>query len=463
MPQPVLPASREAYSAADHATRRRDHHDVLPHQVRTAPAATADPAALSSVAIVGLGYVGLPTALGLYADDLTVVGIDSSVEKLASVAARTVDLSPVDHARLESALDDDDRFTVTSAPDALRAVDAVVICVPTPLDEHRTPDLGAVRAACRTVVEHAVPGQLIVLTSTSYVGTTRDFLVEPLRARGLVAGRDIYVAFSPERIDPGVAAHTQRHTPRVVGGVSEPCTTRAAALVGRLSAQVHVVSSAEAAELTKLYENTFRAVTLALANEFADICGTLELDPMEVTQAAATKPYGFLATYPGPGVGGHCIPCDPHYLLWQLRSSRTPAPLIEQAMTAIAERPHKVVSRAVEVMSDLGKGLSGARVLVVGVSYKPGVQDVRETPALEIIPGLEARGARVYYHDPLVPVIQLPDGRLMASYDPAAESEWDLVLLHTVHPGRDYSWVARSETILDATYRFESLPDRHVV
>jgi nucleotide sugar dehydrogenase len=287
--------------------------------------------------------------------------------------------------------------------------------------------------------------------------------VAPLAERGLRAGEEVFVAFSPERIDPGIAEHKHTTTPRVLGGVTPECAQWAADVVGLLTESVHLVSSAEAAEMTKLYENTFRAVTLALANEFAGICRSLDLDAVEVTKAAATKPYGFLACYPGPGVGGHCIPCDPHYLLWQLHQTRTPAPLIEQAMTAIAERPHQVVSRAVEVVSDLGRGLSGARVLVVGVSYKPGVQDVRETPALEIIPGLEARGARVYYFDPLVPSIQLPDGRLMASDDSAPVSEWDLVLLHTIHPQHDYSWVSSSPTVLDATYRFESMPERHVV
>ena len=417
---------------------------------------------IATVAVVGLGYVGLPTALALHRQGVGVIGLDVSHARLEAIRTQQVDLLPDELARLGTALDQPG-FQVTDDAECLAEADAVIVCVPTPVDAHLNPDLRALAGACASVVQRARPGQVLILTSTTYVGCTHDLLVAPLAERGLQVGEDVFVAFSPERIDPGIVEHEHTTTPRVLGGVTPECAQWASDVIGLLTESVHLVSSAEAAEMTKLYENTFRAVTLALANEVAGICRSLDLNAVEVTKAAATKPYGFLACYPGPGVGGHCIPCDPHYLLWQLRSSRTPAPLIEQAMTAIAERPHKVVSRAVEVMSDLGKGLSGARVLVVGVSYKPGVQDVRETPALEIIPGLEARGARVYYHDPLVPVIQLPDGRLMASYDPAAESEWDLVLLHTVHPGRDYSWVARSETILDATYRFESLPDRHVV
>ncbi|GAB4080172.1 nucleotide sugar dehydrogenase [Modestobacter muralis] len=417
---------------------------------------------IATVAVVGMGYVGLPTALALHRQGIGVIGLDVSQTRLSAIRSRQVDLLPTDLGRLAAALEDPG-FRVTDDADELAEADAVIICVPTPVDAHLNPDLQALAGACAAVVARARPGQVLVLTSTTYVGCTRDLLVTPLAERGLRAGEDVFVAFSPERIDPGIAEHEHTTTPRVLGGVTPECAQWASDVVGLLTESVHLVSSAEAAELTKLYENTFRAVTLALANEFAGICRSLDLDPVEVTRAAATKPYGFLATYPGPGVGGHCIPCDPHYLLWQLRSSRTPAPLIEQAMTAIAERPHQVVARAVEVMSDLGRGLGGARVLVVGVAYKPGVQDVRETPAVEIIPGLEARGASVWYVDPLVPSMSLPDGRLMASHASAADEDWDLVLLHTVHPQHDYSWVSRSTTVLDATYRFESLPSRHVV
>ncbi|MEH3077194.1 MAG: nucleotide sugar dehydrogenase [Quadrisphaera sp.] len=435
-----------------------------------APAATAPaappvrtPQGLTSAAVVGLGYVGLPTALALHRSGVAVRGVDVSQRRLDAVRSGQVDLLPAELAALSAALRSDD-FTVGDDPTAIAEVDAVIICVPTPVDEHLSPDLAALAAACRAVVDWCHPGQLLVLTSTTYVGSTHDLLVAPLATeRGLVAGRDVHVAFSPERIDPGVAEHEQGRTPRVVGGVTAECTRRAVDLVSRLTSSVHAVSSAEAAEMTKLYENTFRAVVLALANEVAGICRTLDLDAVEVTDAAATKPYGFLATYPGPGVGGHCIPCDPHYLLWQMRSHRTPTPLIEQAMTSIAHRPHEVVARAVEVLSDLGRGLAGARVLVVGVSYKPGVRDVRETPALEIVRGLEQRGAVVAYHDPLVPELRLPDGRVLASAVDAPQEPWDLVLLHTVHPGADLTWVSQHPVVLDATYRFAAAPQRHVV
>lgn len=438
---------------------------IAPHPAPEPPpaAALAETTGLSSVAVVGLGYVGLPTALALHRRGLAVRGVDVSRARLAAVRDLQVDLLPDDLLSLSEALASD-RFEVGDDPAALAEVDAVVICVPTPVDTHLSPDLSALAGACAAVVGWARPGQLLVLTSTTYVGSTHDLLVAPLAAeRGLVAGRDLHVAFSPERIDPGVAEHEQGRTPRVVGGTTPECTRRAAELLGHLTSEVHPVSSPEAAEMTKLYENTFRAVVLALANEVAGVCRSLDLDAVEVTDAAATKPYGFLATYPGPGVGGHCIPCDPHYLLWQMRSHRTPTPLIEQAMTSIAHRPHEVVARAVEVLSDLGRGLAGARVLVVGVSYKPGVRDVRETPAVEIIRGLEQRGAVVAFHDPLVTDLALPGGRVLHSEAGAPEEPWDLVLLHTVHPGADLAWVSRHPVVLDATYRFAAAPQRHLV
>jgi len=433
-------------------------HDLpgpVPQRVRdgAGPVPAAD-APARSVAIVGLGYVGLPTALGLHDAGLTVHGIDVSPQRVDAVRAGAVDLLDADRRRLAQALDGD-RFHAATDPTPLAQADVVLICVPTPLDHHLTPDLAPLTAACRTVVEHARPGQVLVLTSTSYAGTTRDLLAEPLRARGLVPGEDVFVAFSPERIDPGVAHHTQDTTPRVVGGVTPACTARATAVLRRLSPSIHPVSTPEAAEMTKLYENTFRAVTLALANEFAEICSTLSLDPIEVTAAAATKPYGFLAVYPGPGVGGHCIPCDPHYLLWQLRGERGRAPVTEQAMAAIATRPRQVVQRVLELMSDTGGALSGARVLVVGVTYKPGVADLRESSALEILLGLRRRGAEVAFHDPLIDRIVLADGtRLRSETSPRGE-DWDLVLVHTVHPTHRYPWVQDCPRVLDGTYRFD--------
>ncbi|MER5639322.1 nucleotide sugar dehydrogenase [Kitasatospora sp. NPDC002227] len=414
-----------------------------------------------TVAVIGLGYVGLPSALALLAAGSRVIGIDVSTTRLAAIRAQDVDLLPSDLDRLAEFVEDP-RLTLTADPAALAEADAVIVCVPTPVDAHLVPDLGALAGACATVVEHAVPGQLLMLTSTTYVGTTRDLLVTPLAARGLDAGTDIHVAFSPERIDPGNSRHTQDTTPRVVGGVGERCTELAAELLQLTAPSVHRVGSPEAAEMSKLFENTFRAVNIALANEFADNCRALGLDPMEIIEAAATKPYGFMPFYPGPGVGGHCIPCDPHYLLWQLRKLRVSSPLVDTAMTAIASRPRQVVNRVRELLAERGMPLAGARVLISGVAYKPGVADLRESPALEIIEELAALGAEVSFSDPLVASARIHGEVLQAVADPGAE-KWDLVVVHTVHPGADLEWLAEHGKVLDATYRLADLPSKAVV
>jgi nucleotide sugar dehydrogenase len=419
-------------------------------------------AGTGSVAIVGLGYVGLPTAVELHGNSPQIIGIDIRAQRLREIAAGDADLTALDQERLASALADGS-LQLTSDPAAAAAAEAVIICVPTPVDSQQTPDLSALRGACASVVRHARPGQVIILTSTSYVGTTRDLLTEPLRQRGLAVGPEVNVAFSPERIDPGNPDHQQRQTPRVIGGATPACASRAAEVISRMTDSAYLVSTTDAAEATKLYENIFRAVSLALANEFADACGTLGLDPIEVTMAAGTKPYGFLGAFPGPGVGGHCIPCDPHYLLWQLTAAGRRSPLIEQAMTSIARRPERVVERAAEVLAEDGQQLAGARVIVIGASYKAGVRDLRESPALPIIDGLLREGAKVTYHDPLIPAIELPSGRRLVSQPAPGDTDWDLVIAHTLHPGVDYSWAYECPRVLDASYQFYGATHRAVV
>nr|WP_121701241.1 nucleotide sugar dehydrogenase [Streptomyces sp. E5N298] len=405
------------------------------------------------VAVVGLGYVGLPTALALSDAGATVVGIDSSPDRLRDIARGAVDLLPLHHAQLACATAGE-RFRLTPDATAVRDADAVVICVPTPVDARREPDLTALSSACASVVEHAVPGQLIVLTSTSYVGTTRDLLVEPLRARGLTVDEDVYVAFAPERIDPGNERHTPERTPRLVGGAGPRSSRAAAELLAPTASVVRTVPDPETAEMAKLWENTYRAVNIALANELADACHSLGLAPVPVIEAAATKPYGFMPFYPGPGVGGHCIPCDPHYLLWQLGKVRQQAPLVATALAANSGRPARITERALDLLAAYAVAACDARVLLIGVAYKEGVADVRESPALEILAGLAGAGAHVAYCDPLVPSLRVGTDTLHHVPDPHSRP-WDLVVLHTVHPVHDLTWLCAADApaVLDTRQR----------
>jgi UDP-N-acetyl-D-glucosamine dehydrogenase len=422
-------------------------------------AAAALPPFAVDVAIVGMGYVGLPTALSFHAAGRRVLGIDVNAERLAAIRDERADLLDSDRLRLHDALADG-RLVLSSDATTLTSATCVIICVPTPVDSYLVPDLSILRRACASVVANAVPGHLIVLTSTTYVGSTYDLLVAPLGERGLVPGSDVFVAFSPERIDPGNDEHAHEDVPRVVGGVTPRCSEQAEKALSVYARAVHRVSSPEAAEMTKLLENTFRAVNIAMINEFAEASRTLRLDVMEVIRAASTKPYGYMAFTPGAGVGGHCIPCDPHYLLWQLRKEHLFTPLIDQAMKSIAERPHRVVERAREVLSGASKPMNGSNVLLVGVSYKPDVEDVRESPALEIAEELLKAGVHLTYFDPYIPVMRLRSGQVLHSVvDPDVPSA-DLVVIHTLHSNLHPDLFDRAQLVLDATYRLSIGPNK---
>lgn len=441
MPQPLAEpiADAIAVDAPSRVTRRRAHSNRSKRAGHTV------------VAVVGLGYVGLPTAIALRNAGCRIVGIDVSGPRLSAIRAGEAELLESEQRDLRRHLASDG-FVLTNRIKALDAADLVLICVPTPVDEQLRPDPRILRDACASVVRHARPGQTLVLTSTTYVGTTRQLLAQPLAERGLEVGKDVFVAFAPERIDPGVSDHEQLKTPRVLGGVTEECATRAAAVLRHTCRRLHRVSSPEAAELVKLYENTFRAVNIALAFELSEACAALALDPVEVIDGAATKPYGFLAHYPSAGVGGHCIAVDPHYLLHDLRERGRPAKMAEEALRKLAGRPRHVAWRAHEALASLGRPLSESRVLVVGISYKPGIADTRESPALEVVARLRAEGAHVDYHDPLVPVLEVGGGTLRGVARPEPGS-YDLTILTTLHPQHDYEWLKRCPAVLDCTYR----------
>lgn len=410
-----------------------------------------------SVAIVGLGYVGLPTALALLSRRVEVIGYDTSERRIAAIKKGDVDLIPADHKRLAE-FGTSRSFGMATDSRRLRDAGTVLICVPTPVDEHHVPELTAIRGACQTVVEQARRGQTLVLTSTTYVGCTEELLVEPLTNRGFRVGQDIHVAFSPERIDPGNEQNVQETVPRVIGGYTRSCAESAADVIGQVASSVYIVDSLGVAEMSKILENTFRAVNIALVNEFANIAHALGIDITKVIQAAATKPYGFMPFRPGPGVGGHCIPCDPHYLLWQLPALNTSAPVVQAAMMANASRPHIMVDTVSDALGSVGKSIGGARICVVGVAFKPNVSDTRETPARNIIKTLIHMGADVHYYDPLVDEFVV-DHRPIRRATPDAD-RYDIVVVLNAHTAHDYSWVSGHSLVVDASYKMDAVKHR---
>jgi UDP-N-acetyl-D-glucosamine dehydrogenase len=414
---------------------------------------TADQA----VAVIGLGYVGLPTATALAHAGMRVLGLDSSPARLEAIDKGSIDLPASERGRVSDAIEHGN-LLLSADPARLREADAVLVCVPTPIDQDAQPDLRPLARACRAVTEFARTGQTFILTSTAHVGSSRQLLVEPLTLRGFEVGEDVSVCFSPERIDPGVPEHRQTSTPRVIGGYSPRCAKRAASVLSPTCSSLAYVSSLEAAEMTKLYENTFRAVNIALSFEIADACEHYGLDPVEVTDAAASKPYAFMAHYPSAGVGGHCIGVDPYYLLRPLREQGAPAPMAEQALELICRRPGRVTARALDLLGDPAE----QRVLVVGASYKPGVADMRQSPGVAVISELHRAGVHVSYFDPLIPALEA-DGRYYEHTRQPDSSDYDLTVLITVHPGVDYAFLARCGRVLDCTYRTPGGVERYTI
>src|SRR5688572_12980733 len=396
--------------------------------------------------VVGLGYVGLPLAVEMGNVDLTVVGLDVSkrvVNDLNAGKSHIKDVPGADVARLRKA----GRFEATSEMSRLAECDVISICVPTPLSKTKDPEMSYVIAATESVAASLRPGQLIVLESTTYPGTTRELMIPLLEARGLEVGSDIFLCFSPERVDPGNEKWNTKNTPKVIGGVTPHCVDLGAALYGKFIDRMVPVSSPEAAELTKLLENTFRMINIGLANEMAQICDRLGVDVWEVIDAAATKPFGYMKFTPGPGLGGHCIPLDPHYLAWKMRTLAYKTRMIELAGEINTEMPAFWVTKVQDALNQVGKPLHGSRVLVLGVAYKKDIDDLRESPALEIMDQLNRKGALVSYHDPYCPEIRddghTPLGALGRSVDLTDERirDADVVLIVTDHSSVSYDRV----------------------
>ncbi len=402
------------------------------------------------VAVIGLGYVGLPLAAAFAKADFCTTGIDVNHGKVDAVNAG--------HSYIPDVPDDDlathvrsGRLAATSDYDVVGEVDAAFICVPTPYDAQRAPDLSYIEAASKSIRPRLQPGQLIVLQSTTYPGTTEEIVQPILEESGLKAGVDFHLAFSPERIDPGNKQWSAYNTPKVVGGLTPACTRLAADLLRQMGAPVHPVSSTRAAELTKLLENTFRAVNIALVNELALLAERMDIDFWEVVDAAKTKPFGFMPFYPGPGVGGHCIPIDPYYLSWKAREYDYYAEFIELAGEVNQAMTYHVVDLASRALSLHGKPLSGARVLVLGVAFKRDIDDARNSPAERVIELLLSRGAQVAYHDPYVPSFRVGGNvfhREPITLDSVALTEEELaaadcVVIVTDHRSVDYERVVR--------------------
>ncbi|MBK6488594.1 MAG: nucleotide sugar dehydrogenase [Gemmatimonadetes bacterium] len=400
------------------------------------------------IGVVGLGYVGLPLAMEFAKAGFTVIGYDISERTCERLMAGVSHIQDVPSAEVAAQVTAG-RFVATVEEARLKECDAISIAVPTPLSKTRDPDMSFVQAATEAIARNCRPGMLIVLESTTYPGTTREVMQPRLEAQGLKVGRDVFLAFSPERVDPGNAKWHTKNTPKVVGGVTPDCIEVACALYGSCIDTIVPVSSAEAAELVKLLENTFRAVNIGLVNEMAIVCDKLGVNVWEVIDAAATKPFGYMKFTPGPGIGGHCIPLDPHYLAWKMRMLNYKTRFIDLASEINSEMPEYVVRKVARALNHDRKSVNGSRILILGIAYKKDIDDMRESPAFDVMRLLEERGAIVDYHDPHVPHFR-EHGHERAGVALTAEvlAAADTVVIVTDHTGVDYQFVVDHATVV---------------
>ena len=398
--------------------------------------------------IVGLGYVGLPLAMELVRAGYRVLGFDISQRVVDNLNAGRSHVQDVPSSEIAAAVKEK-KFSATTDLSRLAEPDAISIAVPTPLSKTKDPDVSYVIAATDSIKKTLRRGQLVILESTTYPGTTRELMLPALESTGLKVGEDFFLAFSPERVDPGNPKYGTRNTPKVVGGITPNCLAVTMALYQPSIERLVPVSSTEAAELVKILENTFRSVNIGLVNEMAIVCDKLGVDVWEVIDAAATKPFGFMKFTPGPGVGGHCIPLDPHYLAWKMRTLNYRTRFIELAGEINAEMPEYWVARVADRLNDQGKAVRRSKVLVVGVAYKKDIDDIRESPALDVIRLLEQRGAVVSFHDPHVARLH-EDGVELTSVPLSAETlrEADCVVIVTEHSSIDYGLIAREAKLV---------------
>jgi len=401
------------------------------------------------VAVLGLGYVGLPLALEFHRSGLEVWGIDTDKERIHKLKSGLSYIDDVSDEVIQQAMKTN-RFFVTDEYEILKEIDAVCICVPTPLNKIQEPDLSFIIQAVDAIESYLHQGMLIVLESTTYPGTTEEVVLPRLRKGGLCVGKDFFLAFSPERYDPGNKQFHIRNTPKVIGGITPTCTQKAQELYQHIISEIVPVSNARTAEMVKLLENTFRAVNIALVNEMAMMCDTLGIDIWEVVDSARTKPFGFMPFYPGPGLGGHCIPVDPVYLSWKMKTLNYTARFIELARTINSSMPKYVVEKMADALNKQKKSIQGSKILILGATYKKDISDLRESPALDIISLLIKKGAETYFSDPYVSQLEVEE-KILQSY-PIKEglSLFDLVVIITDHSVYDYEEIVKqSQFVLD--------------
>jgi UDP-N-acetyl-D-glucosamine dehydrogenase len=414
--------------------------------------------------VIGMGYVGLPLSVEIARAGYSVLGYDVSERVIALINSGTSHIQDVPSDLLREQTDAG-RIEGTVEASRLGECDVLIICVPTPLGKTRDPDVSHVVAATEAVADTLHRDQLIILESTTYPGTTRDLMLPVLAGSRLVVGTDFYLCFSPERVDPGNERWLIRNTPKVIGGITPACLQHGMALYRRVMQTVVPVSSTETAELTKLLENTFRAVNIALVNEMAQVCDRLDVDVFEVIEAAATKPFGFMKFVPGPGIGGHCIPLDPHYLAWKMKTLNYRTRMIELAGEVNSEMPRFVVQKVSDALNDIGRPLRASRILVLGVAYKRDIDDVRESPALDIIRMLEEKGADVVFHDPYVAAVR-EDGVIRESVDltDAEINAAHCILITTDHSTVDYErLISLDAPVVDTRNAMRGLQSENVV
>ncbi|MDP3919740.1 MAG: nucleotide sugar dehydrogenase [Candidatus Omnitrophota bacterium] len=416
------------------------HRSTLANKIRTKRA---------RIAIIGLGYVGLPLAEAFASKGFGVTGIDTDEGRLSAISRSRSYIADIPSKALSKVLKSG-RLRAVDSTAVLSDMDVIIVCVPTPLNRVKDPDISAIVAVTEKVKATLHPGQLVILESTTYPGTTDEVILPKLEESGLKVGHDFFLCFSPERIDPGNEKFKTRDIPKVVGGITKVCTALGCDLYSKITPEVVPVSSSRTAEMTKLLENTFRIVNIGLINELARAAGSLGVNIWEAVDAAKTKPFGYMPFYPGPGIGGHCIGVDPLYLSWKARVHGTDLHFIELARRMNAEMPRYVVSQAVYALNKhLGKAISRSKVLLLGVSYKKDVSDTRESPAIDILKELNSLGSRVSYHDPYVPEIKVESVSLRSvSLTPANLKKQDLIILTTDHSKFNYTSIVRNSRLI---------------